>query len=97
MVRKLGENGESLYHISCSDWEAYKLSTDEYKAAGEGLREAYGLYGKDLNLSTLVTVVNCSDFSVEDVEKVEIKIFEVPTILRQIGEFELANVLEKLI
>ena len=97
MIRIIGEQDRNIYHVSCSDWECVVETSDSVGAVIKAFELAFEKYGDDLNLSITVSVVNCSEFHFRETERVEFNVYSVPSILSDIGKFQLAEQLKKII
>ena len=78
MIRVLENQDKKLYYASSSDWECVVLATDAVEAAAKAFEEAFDTFGKDLNLSSCVNVINCSSLyekNLIDTEHVELDMF----------------------
>ena len=100
MIRVLENQEKKLYYVSSSDWECVVLAKDAIEAAGEAFEEAFDVFGEDLNLSSCVKVINCSELHEKyllEPEQVEFDIFYVPSVLADIGKHKLSKQLDEII
>jgi hypothetical protein len=100
MIRVLENQDKKLYYASSSDWECVVLAKDAVEAAAEAFEEAFDTFGKDLNLSSCVNVINCSSLyekNTIDTEHVEFDMFYVPSVLADIGKHKLSRQLDEII
>tara|TARA_R110000765_G_scaffold392044_1_gene485114 strand:- start:333 stop:641 length:309 start_codon:yes stop_codon:yes gene_type:complete len=96
MIRKLGENGDTIYHISSGNWEALVTSKDEFVAAKKAIQEGIEKYGLDLELGPGVTVLTCSDLPVTELDEMEIEVYSTASLLAELGEFDLASHMKEI-
>lgn len=100
MIRVLENQDKKLYYAASSDWECVVLAKDAVEAAGEALEEAFNSFGDDLNLSSCINIVNCSELHKShalEPEQVEFDMFYVPSVLADIGKHKLSKQLDEII
>jgi len=100
MIRVLENQEKKLYYATSSDWEYVVLAKDAIEAAGEALEEAFDTFGDNLNLSSCINIINCSELHEKNMiepEQVEFDIFYVPSVLADIGKHKLSKQLDEII
>ncbi|HIL27443.1 MAG TPA: hypothetical protein EYG21_08710 [Nitrospinaceae bacterium] len=100
MIRVLENQEKKLYYATSSDWECVVLAKDAIEAAGESLEEAFDTFGDNLNLSSCINIINCSELHEKHMiepEQVEFDIFYVPSVLADIGKHKLSKQLDEII
>ena len=86
--------------ISVIDYRKEEVYVTPIEAAGEAFEEAFDVFGEDLNLSSCVKVINCSELHEKylvEPEQVEFDIFYVPSVLADIGKHKLSKQLDEII
>ena len=66
----------------------------------EALEEAFDTFGDNLNLSSCINIINCSELhekNMTEPEQVEFDIFYVPSVLADIGKHKLSKQLDEII
>ena len=89
MIRVLENQEKKLYYATSSDWECVVLAKD-----------AIDTFGDNLNLSSCINVINCSELHEKNTiepEQVEFDIFYVPSVLADIGKHKLSKQLDEII
>ncbi len=100
MIRVLENQEKKLSYATSSDWECVVLAKDAIEAAAEALEEAFDTFGENLNLSSCINVVNCSELHEKHMvepEQVDFDIFYVPSVLADIGKHKLSKQLDEII
>lgn len=96
MIRKT-DNSNSIFYISCADWECVLVSDDPDEAAAIAMERANKKYGKYLNLSPTIKVVNVN-YAIDKMEILDdILVMYTPNVLANAGLHDLAKKYKKII
>lgn len=96
MIRKT-DSSNSIFYISCADWECVLVSDDPDEAAAIAMERANRKYGKYLNLSPTIKVVNVN-YAIDKMEILDdILVMYTPNVLANAGLHDLAKKYKKII
>ena len=96
MIRNT-DNSNSIFYISCADWECVLVSDDPDEAAAIAMERANKKYGKYLNLSPTIKVVNVN-YAIDKMEILDdILVMYTPNVLANAGLHDLAKKYKKII
>jgi hypothetical protein len=96
MLRKLNKETQ-IFFVTCANWESVVAASDESDAAAISIEKASLEYGKDLNLSPTLCVMNISKSFKEVKFLDDTYTFLTPDVLADAGMHDLSKKYSKII
>ncbi|MDG1173568.1 MAG: hypothetical protein P8M67_04650 [Opitutales bacterium] len=91
------DSKKDAYYVSCANWECMVKAIDPDDAVAQGLEKANDEFGKNLNLSPSISVMNISSIFKKMEVIDDISFVYTPDALANVGMYDLSKKYNKII